>query len=145
MKLGKNFRRLLIAAVVIFGIVGVLFLAKPGLFMDLGMWLTSSAKHRNLSDEKPAFTLTAKDLSAAFKTDTAASAKYIDKALLVDGTITAIDGSHVSFDNVICNVDSVDLPKLSKLAVGQPLKLQGRLTTYNDLMEEIMLDQCFIK
>ena len=52
---------------------------------------------------------------------------------------------HISFGNIICNIDSTDISKISKVSVGQILKVQGRLTTYNDLMEEIMLDQCVIK
>ncbi len=141
----NRFKKLLIvAAVVIAGLV-VYTIIKPGWFMDVGMALTGGMKHRNAASEKPAFTLTAESLTASFKNDTTALSKYIDKAILIEGKITAIDGSHVSMDNILCNVDSTELPKVGKLAVGQTAKFQGRLTTYNDLLGEIDLDQCVIK
>jgi hypothetical protein len=143
--MNKTFKRILILAVIVVAILGVYTIIKPGWFMDLGMMLTSGMKHRNAATEKPAYTLSAKDLSAEFKKDTAALTKYIDKALLVEDSVTAIDGTHVSLGNVVCNIDSSDLPKLSKITVGQVQKIQGRLTTYNDLLDEIDLDQCVIK
>lgn len=141
----KKLRNLLIAAVVLLGVTGIVVVVNPGLFMDFGMWLTSSAKHRNAAEEKPAFTLTAQQLSDDIKNDTAAFKKYVDKAVLVNGPISAIEGNHISLGNVICSVDSTEAVKISKLATGQEVKIQGRVSTYNDLMEEIVLDQCVIK
>jgi hypothetical protein len=134
MKLNKTVKKVLIIGVVLGAIVG-----------SWAVWYVFFKPHRNVGNEAAAYTLTSAELSNAFKTDTAAVTKYIDKAILIEGPVSAIDGSHISFDNIICNIDSTDLPKLSTLKVGQSAKVQGRLTTYNDLMEEIMLDQCVIK
>jgi hypothetical protein len=134
MTLSKNVRRFLIIGVLVGIIVGA-----------WAVWYVFYKPHRNVGAEEAAYTLASSELTNAFKTDTAAVTKYIDKAILIHGPITAIEGSHLSFDNIICNVDSTDLPKLSALKVGQDVKVQGRLTTYNDLMEEIMMDQCVIK
>jgi tRNA_anti-like len=109
------------------------------------VWYVFYKPHRNVGAEKAAYTLTAKGLSEAFKTDTTAQHKYIDKAILIEGNITAIEGNHISFDNVICNLTGSDTAKISSLKIGAPVKIQGRLTTYNDLMEEIMMDQCVLK
>lgn len=116
-----------------------------GFFMDMGMKMTSSMKHRDVASEKAAFTFKAEEFSNAFKTDTAAVSKYIDKAILVEGTISAIEGNHVTMGNISFNIDSTDLPKLPALKAGTAAKIQGRLTTYNDLMEEISMDKCVIK
>jgi hypothetical protein len=134
MKLNKTVKKVLIIGVVLGAIVG-----------SWAVWYVFFKPHRNVGNEAAAYTLTSTELSTAFKTDTAAVTKYIDKAILIEGPVSAIDGSHISFDNIICNIDSADIPKLSTLKVGQSAKVQGRLTTYNDLMEEIMLDQCVIK
>jgi hypothetical protein len=134
MKLNKTVKKVLIIGVVLGAIVG-----------SWAVWYVFFKPHRNVGNEVAAYTLTSAELSTAFKTDTAAVTKYIDKAILIEGPVSAIDGSHISFDNIICNIDSADLPKLNTLKVGQSAKVQGRLTTYNDLMEEIMLDQCVIK
>lgn len=134
MKLNKTVKKVLIIGVVLGVIVG-----------SWAVWYVFFKPHRNVGNEAAAYTLTAAELSNAFKTDTAAMAKYIDKAILIEGPVSAMDGSHISFENIICNIDSADLPKLTTMKVGQSVKVQGRLTTYNDLMEEIMLDQCVIK
>jgi hypothetical protein len=134
MKLNKTVKKVLITGVVLGAIVG-----------SWAVWYVFFKPHRNVGSEVAAYTLTAAELSNAFKSDTAAMTKYIDKAILLEGPVSAMDGSHISFENIICNIDSADLPKLGTLKVGQSVKVQGRLTTYNDLMEEIMMDQCVIK
>jgi hypothetical protein len=134
MKISKNVRRVFLAIVLIGVVTG-----------SWAVWYVFFKPHRNIGEEKAAFTLTTQKLSEEIKTDTAAFSKYVDKTMLIEGPVSAIEGSHVSFGNIICNIDSTDISKLSKVSVGQVLKVQGRLTTYNDLMEEIMLDQCVLK
>ena len=108
--------------------------------------MTSSAKHRDAATEQPAFTLSANALSEAFKSDaTAAGTQYINKAILIDGTITSVEENRIILNNVVCTMDSTQAPKLASLKAGDAVKIQGRLSTYNDLMEEIVLDQCVLK
>jgi hypothetical protein len=134
MKISKRIRRILLLGVLVGALAG-----------SWAIWYVFYKPHRNVANEKPAFTLTTTDLSKAFETDTAALAKYADKALLLEGAVSSIDGSRLVFENVICSMDSTELPKLAGIQQGQTVKVQGRLTTYNDLMEEIMLDKCVIK
>jgi hypothetical protein len=42
-------------------------------------------------------------------------------------------------------MDSASLSKAANLKAGDAVKIQGRLTSYNDLMEEIVMDQCVFK
>jgi hypothetical protein len=116
-----------------------------GSFMDLGMKMTSGMKQRDVGAEAAAFTLKADELTQAFKSDTAAMTKYIDQAVLVEGTISAINGNVVNMGNISCSMDSSGLTKLASLQAGAVAKIQGRLTTYNDLLEEIQMDKCVIK
>jgi len=109
------------------------------------IWYVFYKPHRDVSAEKPAYTITSQALSDAFKTDTASYKKYVDQALLVEGAVTAVEGSHVSLGNIICSFDSAQISKVSSLKSGEMVKIQGRLTTYNDLMEEIMIDNCVLK
>jgi hypothetical protein len=134
MKLSTNTRRILLGIVLIGAITGA-----------WTIWYVFYKPHRNVGAEKATYEMKAADLSAAFKSDAAAVTKYIDKAILIEGQVSGIDGNHLSFDNIICNFDSASLSTISKLQVGQQVKVQGRLTTYNDLMEEIMMDQCVLK
>lgn len=134
MKLSKNTRRILLAIVLVGIVVG-----------SWAIWYVFYKPHRDVGSEKPAYEMKAADLSAAFKNNADAMATYIDKAILLEGAISHIEGNHISFDNIICNIDSVEVSKMQGMQVGQQVKVQGRLTTYNDLMEEIMLDKCVFK
>lgn len=134
MTISKTWKRLLLIGVIVGAIVG-----------SWAVWYVFYKPHRNVGNEKASFEMTAEALSQAFATDTAAVSKYIDKAILLEGNVASIEGTHLSMGNIICNVDSTALGTLSGLKAGDKVKLQGRLTTYNDLMEEIMMDQCVFK
>lgn len=134
MKISQKTRNLLLAAVVLGLIVGA-----------WAVWYVFYKPHRDVSAEKPAYTLTSQALSDAFKSDTAAFKKYADQAILVEGAVTAIEGKHLSLGNIICSIDSTSQAKLATVKAGDQVKVQGRLTSYNDLMEEIVMDQCVFK
>ena len=134
MKISKNLRNLLLAGVLIGAVVGA-----------WAIWYVFYKPHRDVSAEKPKYELTSQVLSDAFKTDTSAMSKYVDQALLVEGPVTQVEGTRVSLGNIICSFDSTQTVKISSLKAGDIVKIQGRLTTYNDLMEEITMDNCAIK
>jgi hypothetical protein len=114
--------------------------------VDLGMALTSSMKHRNPAAEKAKFALTADAFAKEFKDNAAtANTKYINQAVLLEGSVTAISGVTVSLNNVACNVDSSQLTKLKEAKVGNKIKIQGLVVGYNDLMDEVDLAQCTFK
>lgn len=137
----------LAAIVLIFGVWAVFNQEKfTQMVVDLGMAMTSSVKHRNPSDEKAKFEVTAADFSAAFKTNAAeATTKYINQTVLIDGEISAISGVTVSLNNIACNIDSTQAGRIKDLQVGAKIKLQGLVVGYNDLMEEVSMAQCTIK
>jgi len=115
-------------------------------FVDLGMALTSSVKHRNPSTETAKFQLTATDFSSQFKNNAAnANKTYINQTVLLQGTVSEISGVTVSLNNIACNIDSTEIAKLKDLKAGSNIKVQGLVVGYNDLMEEISLAQCTIK
>jgi hypothetical protein len=134
MKISKTLKNILVLGVVVGIIVG-----------SWAVWYVFYKPHRDVSAEKPKYELTSNVLSESFKTDTAALAKYVDQAILVEGAVTGIDGNHVSLGNIICSMDSANLVKSGALKTGDVVKIQGRLTSYNDLMEEIVLDNCVFK
>jgi hypothetical protein len=134
MKISKTLKNILVLGVVVGLIVG-----------SWAVWYVFYKPHRDVSTEKPKFELTSNALSESFKTDTAALGKYVDQALLIEGAVTGVDGKHVSLGNIICSMDSANLVKASALKTGDMVKIQGRLTSYNDLMEEIVMDNCVFK
>ena len=95
---------------------------------------------RNLSSEEAAFSITSKTIIDEFTTDSeAANKKYLDKAITISGKITSISGKDVILDDVIvCSLTEND----ATLKENQTIFLKGRVVGYDDLMEEIKLDQC---
>jgi hypothetical protein len=134
MAISKTFRNILLIGFIVGVIVG-----------SWAIWYVFYKPHRDVSTEKPAYVLTSQALSDAFKADQGILAKYVDKAILVEGPVTSVEGKHVSLGNIVCSLDSLNATKASALKSGDLVKIQGRLTSYNDLMEEITMDNCVIK
>ena len=108
-------------------------------------WYVFFKPHRDAGSEKPSYTLTADALTQAFSENSDAVATYIDKAILIEGTISEVGTTNLTIGNIVCNFEEAKAGELSGLASGQPIKVQGRVSTYNDLLDEIVLDMCTIK
>ncbi|HSK13893.1 MAG TPA: hypothetical protein VK907_11815 [Phnomibacter sp.] len=134
MTLTKTTKQILIAIVVAGVIIG-----------SWAVWYVFFKPHRDVGSEKPAYTMTTEQLNKAFDDDANAMATYIDQAILVEGVVTEVDSHHISLGNIVCNFDEANLVPEGSVSVGQTIKVQGRLTTYNDIMDELVLDKCVIK
>lgn len=95
---------------------------------------------RNLSNEDAAFTVSSKNITNEFASNTEiANKKYLEKAIIIKGTVTKITNKEIIIDNtIICNLKELD-PSIQK---NQVITLKGRVVGYDDLMGEIKLDQC---
>jgi tRNA_anti-like len=97
---------------------------------------------RNLDSETADFTVTAKAITAEFVANIdSANKKYLEKAVAISGTITAVNQQELILDNtIICNLKNAD----TTLVKNQKITLKGRVVGYDDLMSELKLDQCFV-
>lgn len=130
----------------VIAVLVVLALLNFGKVMDLGMLLTGGMKHKDPTKEAAAFTLTADAFSGEFKANKdAATAKYMDKTILVSGKVTDVQAPTISLGNVACTLDSAHLDKLATLKAGDEVKIQGQFVGYNDLLDELDLSKCGIK
>ncbi len=87
------------------------------------------------------FTTTSGGLKAEFvKNETAATQKYQSKAMIVNGIITSMEGTIISFDGVDCTFALAE----KSLKIGDKVSLKGRLVGYDSLLEIVNLDQCSI-
>jgi hypothetical protein len=99
--------------------------------------------HRDIAIEEANYTATANDIFNAFTTnDSLANAKYLDKTVALRGKISTID-----FKNKIVTVDEkVSARFTNKLPESikpqDSINLKGRLVGFDDLLEEIQMDQC---
>jgi hypothetical protein len=95
---------------------------------------------RDLSQETADYTITSKEIAEEFTANTAsANKKYLEKAVAVEGIVTNKIENEIILDNgVVCVLKD----KNNAIKVNQTITLKGRVVGYDDLMEEIKLDQC---
>lgn len=101
--------------------------------------------HRNIADEAVSYSVSVDDIYTTFQiNEKSANEKYLDKTIEIYGKVTNID-----LQNKIITVDGKLLARLTKGVPGHLktqsfIALKGRLTGYDDLLEEIQMDQCVI-
>jgi len=97
---------------------------------------------RDLSNEEASFTLSSKVICHEFSTNIDASnKKYLEKAVAISGKITEINGTEIIVDNsIICILTTKD----TTIKQGQEVIVKGRVVGYDDLMQEVKLDQCLV-
>ena len=99
--------------------------------------------HRSISEESVSYTLDADSLFNEFTEDSQqAELKYLDQTIIVSGVITSINANSVTISNKIYGqFETLN----SDLKVNDSIAVKGRCIGYDDLLEEIKLDQCSIK
>lgn len=95
---------------------------------------------RNVSEEKPEFTLSSKAIADEFMTNTpGANLKYLEKAVAISGTVIQTEGQVIILEHdVVCVMKEPN----AAIQPNQKVIIKGRLVGYDDLMGEIKLDQC---
>lgn len=97
---------------------------------------------RNLENEETNFTVSSSSIISEFTTNIeSANKKYLEKAVAIEGKITASNGNEIILNNtIICNFKNLD----SSIKNNQTITVKGRVVGYDDLMGELKLDQCFV-
>lgn len=122
---------------IIITIVGILFLGAI-----IG-YLYIYQGHRDIAGERSAFELTAENLILDFQQNPdAANKKYLNKVIEVSGKITEVTDSILLLDpGVFAATQNLH----SELSVGDHVKIKGRCIGYDELFDEVKMDQCVIK
>ncbi len=102
-------------------------------------------EHRNISSEKPDFELNALQLIKEFDNDVSnANQKYADKTISTYGIITGLDLNYkmivVDEKIVVVFANPVD----QTVEVGDTLKFKGRFVGFDELFNELKIDQAVI-
>jgi sRNA-binding regulator protein Hfq len=96
---------------------------------------------RNLEKEKSEFSTSAVVIFGEFSSNSEiATTKYLNKAVEISGKVTNVDENVITLDEKV----SCQLLVSEKVEVNGQLKIKGRVTGYDDLLEELKLDQCLI-
>ncbi len=115
------------------------------LVIGFGTYKYLYQSHRDIAAEEANFTTTVQDIYTSFtENDSLANAKYLDKTIALRGKISNID-----FTNKIITVDEKlsarftdKLPE--NIKIQDSINLKGRLVGFDDLLEEIQIDQCTV-
>lgn len=99
--------------------------------------------HRDINKEKAEYNLTSVEILKKFSTDPDNSEKkYLDKTIEVIGKITDQSENTITLDHIVfCQFNTnINI----QLKDNSQIKIKGRFIGYDDLLEQIKLDQCNI-
>jgi len=98
--------------------------------------------HRDIENEKSEFSLTSLELTNEFSSASSNSEKkYLNKTIEVTGAISELNKNDMTLDNtIICLFNETS--QTSSLSIGSKVKIKGRFIGYDDLLEQVKLDQC---
>lgn len=127
---------------------------KNKIFITLGILLLVAfaaynylyKSHRDINKEAVTYSVSVEQVYSEFiKNDSLSNAKYLDKTIEIYGKITDVDLS-----NKIITVDEKLFASFNKnlksdLKIGQNVKIKGRLIGFDDLLEELKMDQCVLQ
>lgn len=99
--------------------------------------------HRSIENEKAEFVLTSNEIAVQFSENLLASEQtYLNKTIEVSGLISEINTNNITLDDkVFCQFSEVLEPSIKD---NSKLKIKGRVIGYDDLLEQVKLDQCTI-
>lgn len=118
---------LFIAAVLIISLIGYNYL-----YQD----------HRDIASETSVYKLTSKEIINEFALNPSASeAKYLNQTIEVSGIITEVNQKNIIIDQKIFCLLSKNTQTTLKT---NTIKIKGRFIGFDDLLEQIKLDQCII-
>lgn len=96
---------------------------------------------RDLEKEKSEFHTSAVDIFGEFTSNAeTATTKYLNKAVEISGNVSSVNENVITLDEKV----SCQLLVSEKVVVNSQVKIKGRVTGYDDLLEELKLDQCLI-
>ena len=97
--------------------------------------------HRDISEEKSAFKLSSNAIVSEFSLNyNVAETKYLNKTIEIEGHISEISENSITLnDKVFCQFNT-DIS--NTFAKNEKIKIKGRCIGYDDLLEQVKLDQC---
>jgi hypothetical protein len=108
-------------------------------FLSYNYVMTGGA--RDLENETSEFTVSASEVFSEFSANSQmATTKYLNKAVEITGKVTNVTDNVITLDQKV----SCQLQVSEQVALNSQVKIKGRVTGYDDLLEELKLDQCLI-
>ena len=101
--------------------------------------------HKDFNGAKADITLEAAKLYEHYQNNLSdANLKFLDKVLLVNGTVTELNSNLVIIGgNIVCSLDSSYVLDTG-IKLDDKISVKGRCIGYDDLFGEVRIDHCFI-
>jgi len=99
--------------------------------------------HRDIESEKAEFSITSDEIGIKFSENTAlAEQTFLNKTIEISGLISEINMNDLTLDDkVFCQFTK----KVGrKIKANSKVQIKGRVIGYDDLLEQVKLDQCII-
>lgn len=94
-----------------------------------------------IEDKKVDFTGTSQELLSKVQEN---ATEWQDKVVIISGKITSLDDKgFILSSSIYCQLK--ESSKVSTLSPEKEVSLKGRVIGYDDLLEELKLDQCIIQ
>ncbi len=99
--------------------------------------------HRDIESEAAEFSMPSSKIALQFSENaTTAEQKYLNKTIEVSGRVTEISSNELTIDDSVFCQFRVALP--TSKSKNSTIKIKGRVIGYDDLLEQVKLDQCTI-
>lgn len=96
--------------------------------------------HKNIESSKAEFKGDTKEFLKKMKNNVTI---WLDKTIVLTGTISQADKNGIILDNIIyCQFKNIEN---SKLSTHTKITLKGNIIGYDDLLEEVKLNQCIVQ
>jgi len=115
------------------------------LMASVAVYFYAYKSHRNIADEAAVFSIEAQNLKSEFNSSIeGATQKYANETIIIYGIVSMLD-----LDSKIItlneNISVQGIQEISTIQPNQKLTIKGRLVGYDDLLEEIVIDQATIQ
>ena len=99
--------------------------------------------HRDIESETSEFIMSSDEIANQFSENSiVAEQKFLNKTIEVSGLISELDSNEITIaDKVFCQFTN---PLQNTLTKNSIITIKGRVIGYDDLLEQVKLDQCLI-
>ena len=117
----------------------VIFILVLGIILAVG-YNYIYKDHRVIEHETPDFIITSNSIFLEFsKNQKASETKYLDKTIEINGMVTELNKNDLTLDDkIFCKFKET----VTNVNLNDEIKLKGRCIGYDDLLEQVKLDQC---
>ena len=99
--------------------------------------------HRNIETEDAQYSLTAQQMHSEYDNDAMVSQnKYLNKTIEISGHVSEISETEITLDDMVFCQFSEQIPR--EIQLNSKITVKGRFIGYDELLEQVKLDQCII-